>query len=476
LLRVVASVAGVTLITFCALRVVPVNAITVAFAYLLYVLIIASTWGFVESFSASVVATIAFNFFFLPPVGTLTIADPQNWVALFVFLATSLIASRLSTVAKRRATDAIQRQQDLERLYSFGRAILLIDSKEPFAKQLIIRLAETFELTAAALYERRSGEIYRAGPVDFDGTDSQLRDAALQGTAFADPERRRVITAVRLGSEPIASLALQGERMSDSVLQSIANLVAIGLERARAQELTHEIEAARRSERLRTTLIDAMAHEFKTPLTSIRAATTALLANPDHQPANASRMLKIADEEAAHLAELIDNALDMAQLDSDRIDLDVETSSLGDAIQEVIASMKTKIGDRPVEFAANEQLPLLSFDLRLIKLAIKQILDNAVKYSASATPIHIRVGRTNGTVAIDVTDHGKGISLQEQSRIFDRFYRSPSVQERVPGSGLGLSIAHRILQAHGGDLTVRSRPGETTFSLVLPIDAKGDSD
>ena len=110
--------------------------------------------------------------------------------------------------------------------------------------------------------------------------DSQLREAALQGTAFADPQRKHVITAVRLGSKPIASLALQGARMADSVLQSIANLVAIGLERAKAQDLAHEIEAARRSERLRTTLIDAMAHEFKTPLTSIRAATTALLANP----------------------------------------------------------------------------------------------------------------------------------------------------------------------------------------------------
>ena len=136
--------------------------------------------------------------------------------------------------------------------------------------------------------------------------------------------------------------------MADSLVQSIANLVAIGLERAKAQELAHEIEAARRSERLRTTLIDAMAHEFKTPLTSIRAATTALLANPEDQPSNAARMLKIADEEAAHLEELIDNALDMAQLDSDRIDLDLEVSNLGDVVREVVAAAKTEIGDRAV--------------------------------------------------------------------------------------------------------------------------------
>src|SRR5262249_1432325 len=152
---------------------------------------------------------------------------------------------------------------------------------EPFAKQLCVKLAETFDLTAAALYERRSDEIYRAGPLEFEGMDTQLRESALHGTTFADAERHRVITAVRLGAEPIASLAIHGTGMTDSGLQSIDNLVAIGLERARAQELAHEVEVTRRSEQLRTTLIDAMAHEFKTPLTAVRAATSALLANQE---------------------------------------------------------------------------------------------------------------------------------------------------------------------------------------------------
>ena len=469
-LRLLASIAGVAIITFIAYTVIPVNATTVGMAYLLYVLIVASAWGFLEALISSIVATLVFNFYFLPPVGTLTIADPQNWIALLAFLVTALIASRQSTKAKRRTLDALERQQDLERLYTFSRAILLTDGSEPIAKQLAKRLADTFELNATALYERRTGEIYRAGPVDFEGMDSQLREAALQGTSFADTEHQRVITGVRLGSEPIASLALQGARMSDSVLQSIANLVAIGLERALAQELTHEIEAAQRSDQLRRTLIDAMAHEFKTPLTAIRAATTALLANPDRQPLNAARMLKIADEEAAHLVELIDNALDMANLDNDRIDVDLELSNLGDAVREVVDSMKTKIGDQVYEFVCDEQLPPISFDRRLIKLAIKQILDNAVKYSPYETPIGIRAIRVNGTVAVEITDRGKGISPQEQVRIFERFYRSPSVREHIPGLGLGLSIAQRILQAHGGDLTVRSKPGETTFSLILPIE------
>jgi len=469
LLRPSISVVGVAIVTYITFSLIPVNATTACIAYLLYVLIIASVWGFIEALVTSVVATMLFNFYFLPPVGTLTIADPQNWVALFSFLVTSLIAGRLSTAAKNRALDAVARQQDLERLYAFGREILLTTADKPLPKQLCMKLAETFELTAVALYETRSHQIYRAGPLEFEGMDTQLREAASQGTTFSDAKENRVITAVRLGSEPIASLALQGPRITDSVLQSIANLVAIGLERAKAQELAQEIEVTRRSDRLRTTLIDAMAHELKTPLTAVRAATSALLANPDQKLSNATQILRIADEEAAHLEELIDNALDMSQLDGGHIDVDLEISDLEVIAREVVESMRSKIGDRPLNFNSSGPLPPVALDRRLFRLAVKQLLDNALKYSPATSPIAIRAFHSDGTVALEITDHGKGIFAEEQGRVFQRFYRSPSVQDHVTGYGLGLSIAYRIMQAHGGDLTVKSQPGETTFRLTLPM-------
>lgn len=455
--------------TYAAARIVPLNVTTVGFAYVLYVLVTAAGWGFLEAFAASILAAAFFNFFFLPPVGTLTISDPQNWAALAAFLATSLIGSRLSAVARKRTVEALRRQRDLERLYTFGRAILLIDDSGSFARQLVARLAETFELAAAALYERRSGEIYLAGPAELEEVETLLHQAAHHGTVFAEPERARAVTPVRLGSEPIASLAIQGEPLSESVLQSIANLVAIGLERAKAQELAHEVEAARRGERLRNTLIDAMAHELKTPLTSIRAATTALLSFRGGPPPNASRMLEIADEEAAHLEELIDNTLDAAQLDTGSIALQVEAASLGDTVAGLLRSAGTKTRGRTIEFAWDASLPAAPLDARLVNLALKQVLDNAVKYSPDDTPIRIRGVRTQNGIAVEITDHGAGIPAAEQKRIFDRFYRSPSVEEKIPGSGLGLSIAHRIALAHGGELSVESRPGETTFRFALPI-------
>src|SRR6202140_1102688 len=150
-LRLLVSLAGVALVTGTGYTLVPANSTTIGFAYLLLVLIVASLWGFFEAALASVAATLTFNFFFLPPVGRFTIADPQNWVALFSFLTTALIARRLSGEAKRRTLDAIARQQDLERLYTFSRAILLIDDTESFPNQLTRKLAEIFELSAVVL-------------------------------------------------------------------------------------------------------------------------------------------------------------------------------------------------------------------------------------------------------------------------------------------------------------------------------------
>ncbi len=452
-----------------------VNATTVGFAYVLFILIVASTWGFWEAAVSSFLATLLFNYFFFPPVGTFTIADPQNWIALFSFLTTSLIASRVSATAKRRTLEAIERQQDLERLYTFSRAILLIGESEPFAKRLAHKLAEVFELPAVVLYDRRSDETYRAGPSDFEGMEEQLRASALQGTSFADPQRHRVITAVRLGSDPIASLAMQGKFVQDSVLQGIANLVAIGLERAKAQDLAHEVEAARQTDRLRTTLIDAMAHDLKTPLTSIRAATTSLLATPGQPEESRTELLKVADEEAAHLTELIDQAIEMARLDVAQIDIQAESADLKEVTQEVIASVRTALDGRPLEVLSDSGLPPLRFDRRLIKLALKQLLDNALKYSPPGRPVTVRLHSDGGSAAIEIIDRGQGIPLKEQTRIFQRFYRSPSVQAQIPGSGLGLSIAHRIVQAHGGDLTVNSQPGQTVFRMTLPLNRQGES-
>jgi two-component system, OmpR family, sensor histidine kinase KdpD len=280
-----------------------------------------------------------------------------------------------------------------------------------------------------------------------------------------------VITAVRLGSEPIAGLAIQGAQMPDALRQGIANLVAIGLERARAQDLASQIEAARRSEKLRTTLVDAMAHEFKTPLTSVMAATTALLGDPEQPAESRTELIKIADEGAKQLKELIDDAVEMGRLDTADIPVHREPSNIDEIVHEVVASMSHEIDERAVNVICDEHPSAIAIDQRLVKLAIKQLLANALKYSPPDTPVTVRVHNGDG-VTVAVTNYGEGIPVQEQRRVFERLYRSPSAQNQIPGSGLGLSIALNIVRAQHEDLIVTSRPGETTFRLTLPAHRK----
>jgi signal transduction histidine kinase len=219
-----------------------------------------------------------------------------------------------------------------------------------------------------------------------------------------------------------------------------------------------------------------MSHEFKTPLTSIKAATTSLMSSPEQPIETRMEVLRIADEEAERLRALIDDAVEMARLDTTNIEVQLERSNLGEIARDVVTSMQNQIDARLVELACDGEQAMVIVDQRLIRLAIKQLLDNALKYSPPGTPVTIRVRADGGMMMMDVTDYGKGISPAEQSRVFERFWRSPSVQKQMPGSGLGLSIAHRITRAHNGDLIVTSRPGETTFRLILPTEDKGEQE
>jgi two-component system sensor histidine kinase KdpD len=224
---------------------------------------------------------------------------------------------------------------------------------------------------------------------------------------------------------------------------------------------------------LRTTLIDAMAHEFKTPLTLIKGVTTSVLAAPDHLSESVREQLTIANEEAEHLTELLDDAIEMVKLDTAHIEVHPELSELGTIVREVVASMQTELQERSLDVVIDPGIPLIPLDRRLVKMAVKQLLDNAVKYSPPDLGISIRVTDGDQTVSVEVTDHGPGIPAEEQARIFERFYRGREVRNQIPGSGLGLNIASSIVHAHHGDLTVTSRPGETTFRMTLPPNQTG---
>ena len=461
-----AIVATVTYVCFHAAR---VNAITAGFGYVVVVLAVATQWGLVEATAASIAAMLCLNYFFLPPLLTFTVADPQNWVALLAFLATSIIASQVSEHAKQRTREALERQRDMERLYALSRSILLTHTEEDVARQIARQIAQVFDFRAGALYDRATGAIYNTGPEDLTGFDDRLRESAVKGTLFRDGLTNTVVTAIRLGGEPIGALALRGSLPSDTVLQALANLAAIGLEKARAQEAASHAQAAQQSQELKSTLLDAMAHEFKTPLTSMKAATSALLSDVVSEPASRRELITVVDEEIDHLNRLVTEAIRMARIEAGDVQLTRAPCAVEPMLKEVLGSMESAISSRSVNLQVEPDLPYVDVDADLIELVIRQLLDNAVRYSPPATPLIVRAGRTPDGVVIRIRDRGPGIGPEEQARVFEKYYRG-STASVVRGTGLGLAIAREIARVHGGDVWLEtSSPQGSEFCLLLPV-------
>lgn len=461
-----AIIAGIVAICF---RFIPVNSTTVALALLLAVLGIASAWGLIEAVVAAVAGMVCFNYFFLPPVGTLTIADPQNWVALLAFLVTAVVASQLSARARARAQEATARQHEVERLYALSRGLMFASPREPIAQPLVEQIARIFELPSVAFFDHAGNRLYRAGERTELLGEQRLRDVAVQGTALEDAAGGLAVLPVVLGGHVVGSLGLVGSSSSESLHRAIANLTAVAIERTRGEEALRRADAARESQELKSTILDGVAHDFKTPLTVIKAAVTSLLATRHAADDAEPELLAAIDEEADRLNVMVTDAIEAARVDAGELQPRREASSFDEILRSNLKAADNRLRDRDVRVQVDDALPPVVVDAGLIGLALRQILDNALRYSPPGSPIDIRASQAGPFVAVSVGDRGPGVPESERHRVFDRLYRGRA-GERVAGTGVGLAVARQIVEAHGGSIHVEDRPGGgALFSFTLPI-------
>ncbi len=463
------SLALIAAATFISYVVIPANATTAGFVFLVGILVIAATWGLVEALVASVAAMLCFSYFFLPPVGRLVIADPQNWVALFTFLATALIASHLSDRARKQAQEAKRRQQETERLYELSRVILLTGTTGHICFQVAQNLARIFECRSVAIYDPETGTVAYGGREQLPGIEATLKQALTAPDRAQDPDSDVLVAGIAGSGRPLGSLAMAGISLSENALQALLKLVAIALEGVRTQQAATRAEAARQSEEFKSTLLDAIAHEFKTPLTSIKAASTSILIDvPDLSP-QVRELTSIIDEEASRLNLLVSDAVRMAQMDASKIHLERQPVAVAEFVGRVLDGFRPQLDGRSLRVNLDKGLPTVAADPDLASMALRQVIDNGLKYSLPATAIEVAANAGDDCVTIRVRDQGPGIPERERERIFDRFYRRRLAKDRVPGSGLGLYIAREIVRAHGGDLWVESAIGSgSEFCLMLP--------
>jgi two-component system sensor histidine kinase KdpD len=470
--RVLGALGIVGGITFLYFRIFSVNNVTVALSFLLAVLVIATRWGLIEALMASVAGTLCFNFFFIPPVGTFTIADPQNWVAFSAFVVTAVVTSHLSASVRKQAQESANRQHEMEQLYTLSRNLLLLEVTGPLVQETTNLIAKVFELPGLVFYDRSSDRIHRAGPHDIPVEPGKMRDTALQGTVFQDSVTKTTVIPISLGGQPIGSLGIQGSQVSETALHAIGNLTAITLERAYAQDVATRAEAARQSEELKSTMLDALAHEFKTPLTPIKAAVTSMLSDTDMSPAH-QELLHIVDEETDRLNSMLTEAIQMSRIEAGKVQLRRSPQSLPKIVQAQLEKLREGLEGRKVTVEVPETLPRVSVDPEFIGIVIGQLLNNALKYTPPGSPLTLRASAGETEVIVSLEDCGPGISEPEQKKVFEKFFRGKDQRERIPGTGMGLTIAREIVRAHHGRIWVESEPGKgARFSFSVPRTAR----
>lgn len=451
-------------------KLIHVNPTTVALTFLLGILYVANRLGLRYSVYMSLLAALAFNLFFLPPIGTLTIADSQNWVALLAFLAAGVSASHLSERVKQEAREANQRRREVERLYEFSQKMMTSDRAADLLNNIPGYISSTFHNDAVDIYLLEQDQVYRSLSDIQRFTKDELQKVAVRSETRCDRETDTCTAPLLLGLQSIGSIGIAGNLPSRETTDALGSLIAIAIERGITAERLARTEAAQENERLRTALLDSVTHELRTPLTAIKASITSLRSGMIQDAKMKEDMMTVINEESDRLNHLIGQAVEMAQLDAHQVHLHLEARRIQEIVQKVITECESILEKHPLEVRIPPGIPDVRIDANRIGKVLHHLLENAAKYSDEGKPIIISAEVKDSSVIISVADQGVGIDDFDRTLIFDKFYRGQSQRHRVQGTGMGLAIVKAIIEAHGGKVDVTSqRELGSVFFFSLPL-------
>lgn len=461
---------AIALLTYCGF-VSRVNLTTISLLYLLVVIAVALYCSFWQASLTSLLAVACLDYFFSPPIFHFYVTDPKEWVALGVFQISAIVISRLSAKELRSSAEAARERAGMERLYELSRNSLLLDLSQAPGPQLVVLIQRIFDARAVAIFDLNLGRQDRAGEWD-EGDEDLARQCYLNESAMDNSQTDSWRRTLMAGSGPVGALVVRGQ-LSPIVADALASLAAMAIDRHQSFEKEERAENASKAEQLRAAVMDALAHEFKTPLTAVQTASSGLLelgalTESQHD------LVSLINEEAIRLNELCTRLLLTAKLEAGQVGLETGDVNVQELVAEVAEAQRERSGDDRVHIVIEDRTLTVRVDRGLLAMILAQYIDNARKYSAPETYIEVKVRMSHNEVIFSVHNFGSTIRIEDRERVFDRFFRSADQSDSVPGTGIGLSVVKKAAQAHHGHVWVISDDREgTTFFLSLPVATRG---
>ncbi|MEO6235542.1 MAG: ATP-binding protein [Vicinamibacterales bacterium] len=461
------------------------NPTTAALLLLLVVLATATAARLRVSIAISVAAMLAFNFFLLPPFNTLSIAEPQNWVALFVFVIVAISASHLSAAVRQRASEAETRKLEVIRLFDLSRDILLTTDSDRAIGDVARYVARRFELNPVAicLPGAAGWDLHQGGERSIEPSPDQLDQALarLRGPLEYDARQRAYgghvvlesegdqrisLVPLRVGTKPVGLLATWRSQLDVGTLDALGGVVAIAIERAHFLAERKQSESLTQRADLASALLASFSHDLRTPVTSVRVAVTNLQ-DTALSPEERRTQAQLALQQLDRLTQLFQDILDMARIDAAAVNPDRQWITLSDVVDAAIAHAGLILADRTLEIDA-DGVSEVQVDPRLTATALAHVLENAARYSPVDTPIAARAWANAEGAHFIVRDHGPGLDASDLNHVFEPFYRSQKTRHAT-GTGLGLAIARGLLAAEGGRVWCENvAGGGARFTIMVP--------
>ncbi len=462
----------------------------IALVYLTAVLIAAVRFGLFPSLFASLASVLAYNFFFLPPLYTFTIADPENVVALFFFLFVALITSNVTARTRSQVLTARNRAKTTAELYTFSRKLAGIASLDDLLWATAFQIASMLRSRVVILLPEENGQIgVRAGYPPEDALN--VADLAAASWTWSNnrpagrgsdtlPGAEWLFQPLRTARGPVGVLGVARDKANAlltpderRLLDALGDQAAVAIERISLAAEIDQTRVLRETERLRSALLTSISHDLRTPLASVLGALTSLRSfDAQYDPATRDDLLRTAQEEAERLNRFVGNLLDITRLESGALEVRRDMADMTDIVGSTLRRAGKILEKHEVKIDLAADLPMLRLDFVLFEQVLFNLLDNAAKYAPPASTITITARAEAGSVVLQVIDEGAGIPDTDLDRIFDKFYRVHAADRQRAGTGLGLAICRGFVEAHGGTIAASNRTDRSgaVFTITLPVE------